>query len=65
MPIPQKVTYLNSKIFYQTERKNFINQITEQNNRIIKLRELLLSEAMEVADYKLIKSQCENKVDRS
>jgi site-specific DNA recombinase len=64
MPIPQKVTYPNSKVFYQTERKNFINQVTEQNNRLTKLREMLLSEAIEVADYQLMKSECEEKIRR-
>jgi site-specific DNA recombinase len=56
--------YDNSKVFYQTERKSLINLVTEQNNRITKLRELLLSEAIDVNDYKLMKSECEEKISR-
>nr|MDQ3395614.1 recombinase family protein [Bacteroidota bacterium] len=48
--------------YYQNERKKYISQITEQNNRLTKSRELLLTDAIDASDYKLIKSECEEKI---
>jgi site-specific DNA recombinase len=57
-------TFGDDKAFYQEERKKFITQITEQNNRITKLREMLLTDAIDAVDYKEIKIECENKISR-
>lgn len=57
-------TYKDEAALYQTERKNLIEQITSQNNRITKAREMLLSDMLDAGDYKLIKSECEDKILR-
>ena len=44
------------------ERKVFLAQIEEQNNRISKARELLLNGQLEGSDYRLIKSEAEQKI---
>lgn len=43
-------------------RTQFINEITEQNNRITKARELLLKGDIDGADYKIVKSEAERKI---
>lgn len=44
------------------ERKNFLNQIEEQNARISKSRDLLLADAIDPEDYKLIKVEAEKQI---
>jgi site-specific DNA recombinase len=46
------------------EKKQLLLSIEEQNKRVSKARELLLSDAIEPADYKIIKSECEKEVNR-
>lgn len=43
-------------------RTQFINEITEQNNRITKARELLLKGDIDGADYKIVKNEAEQKI---
>ena len=57
-------TYQNGTQHYQEDKKRIIAQITEQNNRITKSRELLLSEAIDALEYKDIKKACEEKMLR-
>jgi site-specific DNA recombinase len=45
------------------ERRHVINQIEEQNARVTKSRNLLLADAIEPADYKLIKAEAEEKIN--
>lgn len=40
-------TYNNSSGTFQTERKQYIQEITDQNNRLAKSRELLLKDIMD------------------
>lgn len=56
--------YKDGKQFEQDEKKNLISQITDNNNRITKARELLLNDSIDQADYKLIKSEAEEKIMR-
>ncbi|MFD2286607.1 recombinase family protein [Pedobacter petrophilus] len=50
--------------YLRNERKKFITEITENNNRITKARELLLTDDISGSDYKLIKSEAEEKIAR-
>jgi site-specific DNA recombinase len=43
------------------EKKQLMAELTEQNKRLTKARELLLVEAIDAADYKEIKTECERK----
>ena len=45
-------------------RKKLITQITDQNTRLSKARELLLLNDIEPEDYKVIKKECEAKIIR-
>ncbi|WP_091211867.1 recombinase family protein [Mucilaginibacter gossypiicola] len=53
--------YGDTQAIYITERKKIIEQITEQNHRMTRLREMLLSDTIDSADYKLMKTECETK----
>ena len=46
------------------EKKLFISQITENNNRITKARELLLNDGLDQSEYKMIKKEAEEKIVR-
>ncbi len=48
----------------QEERKKIISEVTENNNRITKARELLLKDNIDPEDYKLIKKESEEKILR-
>ena len=56
------------EIFYQTTgskadgKKELLNQIQVENDRLAKARKLLLDDAIDTNDYKSIKSECENKL---
>lgn len=43
-------------------RKDLLNQIQIENDRLTKARKLLLDESIDAADYKSIKSECEAKI---
>ena len=43
-------------------RTQFINEMTEQNNRITKSRKLLLKGDIDGADYKIVKNEAEQKI---
>lgn len=43
-------------------KKQLINQITDQSNKMTKARELLLSGDIDPSDYKTIKGECEKKI---
>ncbi|WP_394339638.1 recombinase family protein [Mucilaginibacter gracilis] len=49
---------------FEVERKRLINEISEQNNILTKIRTMLLSEDIDLQDYKIMKSQCEDKIVR-
>ena len=57
-------TYYDSTSIFDQERKMYIKQVTEQNNKITKSRELLLADAITVEDYKEIKNIAENTIIR-
>jgi site-specific DNA recombinase len=57
-------SYQNGTEIYREERKRIISQITDQNNRITKSRELLLTEAIEPIDFKEMKKLCEERIIR-
>ena len=43
----------------KSEKKLLLREINEQNSRLAKARELLLSETIDASDYKAIKMECE------
>lgn len=51
----------STSIFVQ-DRKNLIQQITEQNNRITKSKELLLAHAFTAEEYKELKNEAEKNI---
>jgi len=53
----------NKKNFDET-RKQLVAEISDQNNMLTKIRTLLLSDDIDVADYKIMKSKCEEKIIR-
>lgn len=55
--------YNNQRNGEKSAKKDLLQQITEQNNRLNKARELLLSEALDGAEYKEIKQECERKIN--
>jgi site-specific DNA recombinase len=54
--------YNSQQAGMQGEKRMLMQQINEQNNRMTKARELLLAEAIDTADYKAIKTECERKL---
>jgi site-specific DNA recombinase len=54
--------YSNDTTFGRDNKKLCIEEITTLSNRLTKARELLLSDAIDAADYKSIKSETENKI---
>ncbi|RZK52028.1 MAG: hypothetical protein EOO87_16170 [Pedobacter sp.] len=50
-----------TSIFVQ-DRKNLIQQITEQNNRVTKSKELLLADAFTAEEYKELKNEAEKNI---
>lgn len=55
--------YNNHQADSKTEKKLLLRDINEQNSRLAKARELLLSETIDAADYKTIKTECERKIN--
>ncbi|SEA58382.1 hypothetical protein [Pedobacter hartonius] len=54
----------DSTAHVQLERKKCITEITTQNNRITKARELLLMDHIEGEEYKILKKESEKKIIR-
>ncbi len=48
---------------FKNEKKQVLKEINEQNGRLTKARELLLTEAIDISDYKAIKTECERKLN--
>ncbi len=46
-----------------TEKKAIVRQINEHTTRLSKARELLLSDVLDSADYKVIKAECERTIN--
>ncbi|RZJ64819.1 MAG: recombinase family protein [Flavobacterium sp.] len=57
-------TYNNSNGAIQEERKNFIQQITDQNNRVTKSRELLLKDIIDGDEYRNLKVEAEKTIGK-
>lgn len=56
--------YSDDSKFQQSERKKVIAEITDNDNRITKARELLLNDSISPEDYKFIKTEAEEKIIR-
>ena len=56
--------YSNANQLQQSVRRKTISEITANNNRITKARELLLDDSIGPEDYKVIKSKAEEKIRR-
>ncbi len=54
--------YNGGNDYFRNERRKFIALITENNNRITKARELLLSDDISGDDYKAIKAEAEERI---
>lgn len=61
MTIPE--AYKDQTKIQQEDKKQLLAQIKEQQNRLAKARELLLSGDIEPADYKVIKTENEHKMN--
>jgi site-specific DNA recombinase len=57
-------TFNNSNGAIQEERKNFIQQITDQNNRVTKPRELLLKDFIDGDEYRNLKVEAEKTIGK-
>jgi len=55
--------YNTSQVGKHSDKKDLLRQINEQNSRLAKARELLLSEAIDTVDYKAIKTECERHIN--
>jgi site-specific DNA recombinase len=55
--------YNNERNNSKNVKKGLLRDINEQNSRLMKARELLLSEAIDAADYKEIKTECERRTN--
>lgn len=53
--------YNNQQAGKQGQKRELLQEINEQNTRLSKARELLLADAIDSADYKTIKAECERK----
>ena len=49
---------------FEAERKRMVGEISEQHNMMTKLRAMLLSDDIDLPDYKAMKLQCEEKIVR-
>ncbi|WP_410478697.1 recombinase family protein [Pedobacter aquatilis] len=49
---------------FDIKRKELVTEISDQNNKITKLRAMLLYEEIDSQDYKVMKSECDSKVIR-
>jgi len=49
---------------FEMERKRLITAISDQNNTLTELRTMLLSEDIDLQDYKIMESQCKEKIVR-
>lgn len=57
-------TFGDNKKNFDENRKQLVAEISDQNNMLTKIRALLLSDDIDVADYKIMKSKCEEKIVR-
>jgi site-specific DNA recombinase len=56
--------FQSGALHYQENKKRVIAQITDQNNRVTRSRELLLLDAIDAMEYKALKKTCEEKIVR-
>lgn len=49
---------------FEENRKQLVADISAQNNLLTKIRALLLSDDIDIQDYKIMKSKCEEKIVR-
>jgi site-specific DNA recombinase len=55
-------TYNDTTSIFEEDPKKYIKQVTDQNNRITKARELLLADAITAEEYREIKTEAENTI---
>jgi site-specific DNA recombinase len=56
--------YQNQMCSVLDERKNFIQQINQQNKKIERARELLLDNCLDATDFRTVKSECNTIIER-
>ena len=49
---------------FELDRKRLVTEITEQNNLLTKIRTMLLEDDIDLQDYKIMKSKCEERIVR-
>ncbi|MBK0383639.1 hypothetical protein I5M32_11785 [Pedobacter sp. SD-b] len=54
----------NDRKNFEEKRRKLIADISGQNNSLTNIRALLLSNDIDIEDYKIMKSKCEDKIDR-
>lgn len=54
----------NDQKNFEENRKTLVTEVSEQNNTLTKIRALLLSDDIDIDDYKIMKSKCEEKIVR-
>lgn len=54
----------NDQKDFEQNRKASVAEISEQNNTITKIRALLLSDDIDIDEYKIMKSKCEEEIVR-
>lgn len=47
---------------FERERKRLVSEVSEQNNMLTKLRAVLLSDDIDLQDYKIMKTKCDEKI---
>ena len=60
----QIILDVSGKSTYEADRNKIIANISEQQNQLTRLRALLLKEDIDIADYKIMKRGCEEKLLR-
>jgi len=55
-------TYNDTTGIFQNDKRRLVKEITEQNSRLAKSRELLLVDAIDAKEYKNIKVESEKKI---
>ncbi|RQO75260.1 hypothetical protein DBR43_07830 [Pedobacter sp. KBW06] len=52
----------NDTLNFEQERKRLVSEVSEQNNMLTKLRTMLLSDDIDLQDYKIMKTKCDEKI---
>lgn len=54
----------NDTLNFEQERKRLVSEVSEQNNMLTKLRAMLLLDDIDLQDYKIMKTKCDEKITK-